>query len=321
MVRVSTFCPRCGESIETELPEDAKAAGHAELGCPACRFEFVIAPARGATPSAPPTLSQGGLGPIPPAGGNEPSRPVFSPDPSARRRPVTFKPIAAGLMLVFVAMLGVWGGISVFTGDIVEASLETGNITDFSGRVVDPENRPLEGVRVEMAAGPDVDEGEGRTATTDEDGRYGFEGIRAGIYTFRFSAENRTTVLLEAPAYPADYARLFGDALPFGQVTMAEGDPSEVRETSQVEWLERFARGWAWFTIVAAAVTLVGGWAAVRRKGFPLAVVGAVAGMLAGLMFLIGSLLALIALILLIVARKEFEPLGKPKDQDPARPY
>lgn len=316
MVRVSTFCPRCGESIETEIPEEARNSGRAELACPSCRFEFVIAPAAGtkAAPPAPRAAPEEGAGPGPAAPLHAPPRPSTGegdpqsvpPGPGRRRTP-SFKPVAAGLLLIFVAVLGLWGGFSIFADDIVATSLEVGDATDFSGRVVDERDDPLEGVRVEMVEAPG---NQSLAATrTDADGTYRFEGIEPGVYTFRLSLENHTTVLLEVPVFSEEYARLFGQNAPFGQVTMRAGDPDEVRESSQVDSLDRIARVWGGFIIFASALTLVGGWSSLRRRGLPLAIVGAVAGIFAGLMFLIGSLLSILALILIIVARKEFGPL------------
>ena len=56
------------------------------------------------------------------------------------------------------------------------------------------------------------------------------------------------------------------------------------------------------FGIIAA----VGGFFAIKRDHFALAVIGGIFGLL-GLGFLIGSLLALIGLILVVIARKEFD--------------
>lgn len=315
MPRVSTFCPRCGESIETEVPEEARVHGRAELACPACRFEFVIAPARSAQGSAAPMATPGAPGGGPggrPEGGATPrATGAERTGPGRERRAVSFKPLAAGLMLFFVAVLGLWmGSVLVFSDDLVEAGFANMQGEGvFTGKVEDEAGRPLEGVTVTLAG---TEEGAAAAnTTTGADGRYAFDGISPGVHTFRFTKENHTTVLLEAPAYPSDYSPLFGDASAFGRVTMPAGDPAETDEVSRLEEFQSLATGWGWFTIVASVLALVGGWACLRRKGFGLALTGAIAGVLT-FGFLVGSAVAFIALILVFLSRREFEPLRRP---------
>lgn len=310
MVRVSTFCPRCGESIETEVPDEARVSGRAELGCPACRFEFVIAPARrdtgaGVAPEVtPPEPRTGGAqGPVRVHGA---SRTPRGP------RPISFKPLAAGLMLVFAAVIGLWmGSVLVFSDDLVETGFSGMKGEGvFTGRVTTPDGEPVEGVRVQVVRGPDgdLDPPDQVDTTTGPDGRYAFEDLETGVHTFRFTHANRTTVSLEAPVYPSDYSPLFGDASAFGTVTMPAGGPTETKEVSRLDEFERLARVWGWFTIAASVMALVGSWAALRRRGYALAIIGAVAGILT-FGFLIGSLVSVLALVLILFSRKEFQPL------------
>jgi len=58
--------------------------------------------------------------------------------------------------------------------------------------------------------------------------------------------------------------------------------------------------------LVFAIVAIIGGIFGIRRKHFGLAIAGGVFGLL-GIGFFVGSVLALVGLILLAVARKEFE--------------
>jgi hypothetical protein len=57
--------------------------------------------------------------------------------------------------------------------------------------------------------------------------------------------------------------------------------------------------------LIFGIIAIVGGYFGLTRKHFALGVVGGIFGIL-GLGFLIGALLALIGLILIVVARKEF---------------
>lgn len=58
--------------------------------------------------------------------------------------------------------------------------------------------------------------------------------------------------------------------------------------------------------IVFAAIAIIGGLFGIRRKHFGLAITGGVFGLL-GIGFFLGSVLALIGLILIAVSRREFE--------------
>lgn len=58
--------------------------------------------------------------------------------------------------------------------------------------------------------------------------------------------------------------------------------------------------------VIFGAIAAIGGIFGIRRQHFAIAVIGGIFGLL-GLGFLFGSLLALIGLLLLVVARKEFD--------------
>lgn len=64
--------------------------------------------------------------------------------------------------------------------------------------------------------------------------------------------------------------------------------------------------------IVLSIGALIGGILAITRKYFVIAMIGAVIGIIAGFFTLIGIVLGLVALILLLISKDEFE--SKPKE-------
>ncbi len=306
MVRVSTFCPRCGETIDADVTDEAKAAGRASLECPSCRLEFIIAPTR--RPTAPHGDGPWQRSDAPNAIPGPPAAPSAVAGPGASRRRTSFRPVAAGMLLFFAALLGAWmGSVLAFQDDLMTSGFAAmqgeGN---FTGRVTGPDGDPLDGVLVAVVVEENGTLVVERDTTTGSDGLFAFPGIDPGVHRFRYSKENHTTVLLDAPAYPQDYARLLGDASVLGSITMRPGDPDEVRTVSRVDEFTAFARGWGWFTLAASALAAAGGVVAVRRRRLWLAVAGAVAGIFT-FGFVVGSAAALLALGLILWSRKEFQ--------------
>lgn len=302
MVRVSTFCPRCGESIETDVPDEARLSGRASLACPACRFDFVIAPAKGASAQADAPR------PATPMVG-EPVRASGAARVTGPAR-ISFKPLAAGMMLLFVAVIGLWmGSVLVFTDDLVASGFADMEGTgDFAGRVTGPDDAPIAGVQVSTTHGPDglaIDAVDRVNVTTGPDGRYRFTDLAAGVYTFRFTHPNQTAVVLQAPVYPDSYASLFSGGSAFGNVEMPAPGGTEAKQVSRIDELQSAGRVAGWIILVLSALALAGGWACIRRKAFPLAVVGAVAGIFT-FGFIVGSIVSALALILILMSRKEF---------------
>lgn len=216
------------------------------------------------------------------------------------------KPVAAAMMLFFASMLGLWmGSVLAFEDDVFTTGLQTYDETgNFTGRVTDGAGDPLAGVIVVVFPGNGTMEQLDQTQT-DADGLYYFPALAPDVYLFRFSLENYTTVLLEAPAYPDQFTALFGPASPLGSVAMEAGDSAVVKDLSSVERFNSIATGWGWFTLVAAVLAIAGGVAALMRKMLPLAIIGCVAGM-ATIGFLVGAAVSLIALVLIVLSRKEF---------------
>jgi hypothetical protein len=366
MPRVATFCPRCGESIDTQLPEEAKTVGRAELTCPACRFRFVIAPARppqgeseqaapapaesppGLPPDAPPgeaprhdkkpdtetTPGAAGAGePGPPAAQGPTTLPQATQARKAHQGPSGSLParlLSAGLLLFFAAAIGLFYAI-VFSNapGIFDEALEgPAGTGEMEGIVVTPDRNGVEGARVyllqqvEEGQRPDLETGVVANTTTDAEGRYQLAGIDPGVHWLRIEMDGHRTTFFqtwaftdegEAPGQPD-----FGTTL--WEVVLRPGAEDDVAyQTQQVTLLETMLRVFqisGWIAYPASILAAIAGVFILVRRSFAFSVVGAVAGMLA-VGFLVGGAMALVALILVLTARREFTPMGKSKSSTP----
>ncbi len=344
MPRVATFCPRCGESIDTELPEEARTAGRAELACPSCKFRFVIAPASGAGPSeseqdkgaadeepgAPqhPTPEAEASAPSPEAGKAEPpTSPRFPQASDARVTPkkqrsgaLPARLLSASLLLFFAAALGLAAGIFFTNAPAIFDDALSGppGSGELSGVVYGPGRAPLQGANVSLLE--PVEDGQPNRSTpavdqveTDEEGRYEFTSVDPGTHWLRVELEGYQTAFLETMVMEASDQPAFGDQDIWGEVTLTTGSQEELNYESRMDsvgGILKFAQVWAWIAIPASLVSIMGGILVLLRRGFALAVTGAISGMIA-FGFIAGALMALVALILVLTAKHEFLPLRK----------
>ncbi|MBW3583788.1 MAG: carboxypeptidase-like regulatory domain-containing protein [Euryarchaeota archaeon] len=322
MPKVSTFCPRCGETIETDVPDAARVEGRAEVDCPACKFSFMIAPARARTTSqgqevAPPEIERP-KGP-PPGDVDEGSgqRPPIGAAPTTAGPPGgragfggggggvrSMKPVAAAIILFFVAVFDGYMGLSfLLADDLLEDTITSmeGPAT-FDGLVTSTDGEPLGGVTITLVEAQVDTNRTGTMEVTNDTGRYAFEGIEPGIYTFRYEAMNHTTLLYKVPVFGDELGPL-GELARVGDVELEPGEGEETR--SMVEEFRGIQTGLGWVIIIIAVVVTAAGVAALKRRAFPLAVTGSVLGMIM-LLNLIAAGLSLIALVLVLMSRKEF---------------
>lgn len=368
MPRVATFCPRCGESIDTELPEEARIAGRAELACPSCKFRFVIAPS-GGTPPADAEEEPAPEGPARPDGDPEdteiPTAPAHAQDPGlqegapqqapagqqwqqtasleagsgipqasdARTIPkkrrsgsLPARLLSAALMLFLAAGLGLLAGLFFSAAPSIFDEAMTGppGSGEFSGVILDSDRQPLEGVTVALLEPvdtdrPDRDTPAAVTVETDAEGRYSFTGIDPGTHWVRVAHEGHQTSFLEVMVFQDADQPAWGDPAMMGEITLQQGAPEQSNYTSQRDdfaGILRVFQVWAWIAIPLSLLAAMGGVMVLLRRGFPLAVVGAAAGLVA-FGFILGFIFSLVALILILTAKHEFAPLRKQPEAAP----
>lgn len=278
MPRVATFCPRCGESIDTELPEEARTAGRAELACPSCKFRFVIAPAAGAAQSAPENGEEAApddaveeTSPEEGTGEDEPRRfePQASPPPpqgeeasagstgfpqasDARVTPkkqrsgaLPARLLSASLLLFFAAALGLFAGIFFTSAPAIFDDAMSGppGSGELSGVVYGPGREPLQGATVSVLE--PVDEGRpGRDTPptdqveTDQEGNYEFTSIDPGARWLRVELDGYQTAFLETMVMQAADQPGFGGQEIWGEVTLLPGAQEESTYESRMDSIE-----------------------------------------------------------------------------------
>ncbi len=330
MPKVATFCPRCGESIETDVPEEAKAAGRAEIDCPACKTSFQIAPAKPRGPPGPsgtsgvsdstgasgasasgPDPAQGGVAaaadslraqqaPAPGDAAWSPGAPRSSGASSQR----TMKPVIAAFLLLMAATTWGWMGYELLTApDIVEQGLAAigGNGT-YAGIVIDAAGAPIANATVRIAESPEGSTIAQTSSSTDSNGSYTFESVPSGIYVFTYSAEGHGNHSRTVPIYSSEWDR-FTAEVGVGDVTLPPA--GESTDDDIVHRAESSIRIFGYVFLAFAGITAAGCYAAFQRRWFPLAIIGGIGAVLAVFVPPV-ALGGIGALVLLYLARGEF---------------
>lgn len=205
---------------------------------------------------------------------------------------------AAGIFLLSLMVLGVFQGISF----LIDPGLEPasgirlgGPILSVAGVVRDPTGAPVNNVTVTLA-GPSE-----QITSTDAQGGYRLENATPGVHDVVFTHPDQgslriRTVLLRDATMDA--------GLP--------GAPGEARyeESAAFRSLERITRALGAVVLGAGVLAAAGAAACFRRRGWGLALAGAIAGLAASLplSLLIGGL----TVVLVATARPEFRPRRPP---------
>lgn len=254
----------------------------------------------------------------PPPGYYPPPPPMYYPPPPRLKQPrVSNKPKVVGSLLVVVAVLGlgmaiVFGLIGMaFTGSIGEwFPGEEGDTMTVTGRVTSLNGTAVPGAVVQV-----VDEA--LSGVTDEDGYYIIYNVPIGDQTIRCEKEGYTTVNRRVTVMVDIFN---GDPIEPGQdwdQTVNFALTSGSGEVTTGTWMDEdmFEFGAFWMTcmvimIVASVLSLMGAFFAFKRTNLMFVLVGTVAGIFT-VGFFIGSVLAFIALFILLLSLDEFRQTGK----------
>lgn len=194
----------------------------------------------------------------------------------------------AGVLLVLAGLLGLAMGASFL---IAEDTLLGGTGT-YEGTVVDENGNAVVDAIISLA-----DEEPPQVMTsTDGEGHFAFT-TTTGVHTITISHDDYTTKRVRVGVFP------FEPMIAEQFVMEKNGDVREEKAvTARV--FELIPLIFSVFMMLSIP-PLVGGITCIMKKYMAMAVIGAVCGILA-MGFLVGSLLSIVALILIIIARDEF---------------
>ena len=199
-------------------------------------------------------------------------------------KPLTSKPVIAAILLATVFALGMT--TAAFSETFVETSLEVLSNTGMTGTVefyvIDQSNETLENVEIII---------DGISGTTNESGIYIFENVTLGIQNVEISLSEYKTQIHEILVVP-----VVGS---YNKVTMEEGTGEDHTAFDIL--------GCSIILAILSVFALLGSLSCLRRRNLDLAVAGSVIGIFVFGFFMIGSLLSIIALIMIIMSREEFE--------------
>ncbi|RLF31322.1 MAG: hypothetical protein DRN07_07425 [Thermoplasmata archaeon] len=198
------------------------------------------------------------------------------------------KLFVAGVLLMVACLLGLAMGTSYF---LAEDKLLSGNGT-YEGTVVDENGNAIAHAVISLA-----DEEPPRVVThTDEQGLFSLN-ITAGIHTITIAYDNYTTKRVTIGVFPFE-------TMITEQFVLKKNGEENTEKAMSARIFELLPLIFSMF-VVLSIPPLVGAICCIMKKYMVVAVIGAVCGILS-MGFLVGSLLSIVALILIIIARDEF---------------
>jgi hypothetical protein len=219
------------------------------------------------------------------------------------------KPTIAGALLILAAILGMIAGFAIISFGISAGDMDEGfdfwgmgEDGDVTGKVTFLNGTPVENATISIV-------NENIETLTDSDGNYILYNVPPGNYELRVEYEGYNTFVKKIYVSPSqvnmDPENNDGDN--------SNGNVHNFELTPGNEVIERgmhppwaFLQGLLIFcaiiTVIFSLITFVGGYYALKRRKFTIALAGAILGI-----FTIGgTLFAIIALFILIIAKKEF---------------
>ena len=260
-------CPHCKESVVVDVPDGS--SGEQITTCPNCGMNFrVNVDERYSWESEAPMIH-----------------------PSVHLKTRSMKPVIAGIILVILFLSGIFvSGILLFSFD----SLSDINVpSEFEGKVVDDGGNALEGISVTVVGHP------GMHAVTDSNGKFLIRNITSGKQKLLFTGEGYGPLTAEVFVLP------WNITFPYERFEMKKGEQTE--QKSLIIRIFELGPLMSAFIIAMSVAALAGGIAAITRKHFIIALIGAVLGTISGIFTLAGIVLGIIAIVLLLISKDEFE--------------
>ncbi len=279
------------------------------------------------SPHQPPHTDQ-----YPPPPPPSPSHPPYPPyyGPPYPRMGRTSKPTIAGVLLIIAGVLGIISAVlagffGVLMGDpagLMELTGEDDN-ADVTGSISLDDGSAAQNVTISV-----IDEH--ISTQTDANGEFRLKNVPIGNQKLKLEKEGYKTIIHKTFIVPSndstwdnfnpegeEFDNDYEFILERGNETITEGEypPFQVMTT--------FCYTCAVIAAILSIFSIVGGIYAMKRKKFHIVVAGAILGIFS-IGFIIGAILAIIALIMIFMSKQEFmdKESSRPReDKDLYKPY
>jgi hypothetical protein len=246
------------------------------------------------------------------------SKRAYSNPPSSPNR--SSKPMVAGSLLLIIGIIGIIFSSIVIGGGLIMDTLEDipfqgYSVTSIDGTIVDSTGIALANVSIQIADSH-------LAAVSDGNGSYQLKGISSGYHQIILEKEGYNTLVYYTYIVQGDEFDGFAqqpssdDPLSIldstydfqmskGSETFEYGSPTPPHQ----QLFEKFG-GWisgiGVITMICSIVALIGGYFSIQRKRYVFVLISSIVAIFS-FGFFIGSMLAIIALIVVIISSKEFE--------------
>jgi hypothetical protein len=234
------------------------------------------------------------------------------------------KPIVAGALLLLIGIIGVVFSSVAIGGGLIMDTLEDipfqgYSVTSIDGTITDGSGSPLANVSIEIV-------GSHLSAMSNTDGYYEIKGIPSGYHEVLLEKEGYNTLIYYTYIVQGDefdgfqqkhtqdnplsmIESTFDFQMSQGSETYQYGSPTAPHQ----ELFERFG-GWisiiGVITMVFSIIAIIGGFFSIQRKHYVFVLISSIVAIFS-FGFFIGTMLAIIALIIVIISSKEFDLLVK----------
>jgi len=262
-----TICPKCKHEFVLDVPDSRETH---DIICPKCENKFTVQTKAGNTETSEECLWEEH---------GEPRKTILS-----SIKPRTNKPMIAAILLVAVFVMGIT--TAVFSETFMETSLDALSNAGMEGTVelsvMNSTNYSLSNVSITI---------NGIDNNTNENGFYMMGNVSLGVQEITFSLTGYKTLTYEILVTPVITAS--------HEIKMEEGTGQETIPFNSIGCSAIFA--------IFAVFALLGAVSAYKRRNLDVAAAGSIIGIFCFGFLLMASILGIIAFIIIMMSKEEFD--------------
>ena len=262
-----TTCPKCKNEFVLDVPDNKEKLN---VVCPNCKNKYTIQPKCPSSDSDECSWEEHG----------EPRKTILS---SIKTR--TNKPMIAAILLVCVFVIGIT--TAVFSEIFIESSMNIASEVGITGTVdilvIDQSNNTIQNINLEI---------NDESGITNDKGMYTFKKVELGIQKLEITGQGYKTQLYEilvTPFFNSDTTIHLEEGTGEGKVTNFD------------------TMGCTIILAIFSIFSLLGMITCLKRRHIDVAMVGSFIGIFSFGFFLAGSILSIIAFVLILRSQEEFE--------------